>query len=74
MHKPHKINMGPVSLLLVALLIFIGIMLLLFIIKSIFYFLPAIVIAFVVLLITGNPVMGGIAFLAMAVVTFILKR
>lgn len=66
--------MGPVSLLLVALLIFIGIMLLLFIIKSIFYFLPAIVIAFVVLLITGNPVMGGIAFLAMAVVTFILKR
>lgn len=74
MHKPNKINMGPVSLLLVALLIFIGIMLLLFIIKSIFYFLPAIVIAFVVLLITGNPVMGGIAFLAMAVVTFILKR
>jgi len=66
--------MGPVSILLIALLLFIGIMLLLFIIKSIFYFLPAIVIAFAVLLITGSPLMGGIAFLAMAVVTFILRR
>jgi len=61
-------------IILAAIMIFIGIIILALIIKSLFYFLPAIVIALGVLLITGSIFYAGVAFLVIAVLMVILRR
>jgi len=55
-------------------MIFIGIIILALIIKSLFHFLPAIVIALGILLITGSIFYAGVAFLVIAVLMVILRR
>ena len=61
-------------IILAAFMILTGIIILALIIKSLFYFLPAIVIALGVLLITGSIFYAGVAFLVIAVLMVILRR
>jgi len=55
------------------MLLFIGFVIIVFIAKVLFFFLPAAVIAFVVWLLTKSGYWAGIAFLVVAVLS-ILKR
>lgn len=63
----------PWELILLLMLLFIGFIIIVFIAKVLFFFLPAGVIAFVVWLLTGKESWAGIAFLVIAVLS-ILKR
>jgi hypothetical protein len=68
------IEMGLVALLVFAVLVVIGILIIVFIIGSLITFLPATIIAIIVLLLTGSWFYAGIAFLLIAVIMIIFKR
>jgi len=64
-----------VELILLALvLLFVGFLVLIFIIKSLLYFLPSIVIAIVVFLITSSFLWAGVGFLLITVLMVIVKH
>jgi hypothetical protein len=68
------IEMGLLGLLVFAVLVVIGLMIIIFVIGSLIMFLPATVIAIVVLLLTGSWFYAGIAFLIIAVLMIIFRK
>jgi hypothetical protein len=68
------IEFGLLALLVFAILVVIGILVIVFIIGSLLMFLPATIIAIVVLLLTGSWYYAGIAFLIVAFLMIIFRR
>lgn len=67
------LNLGPLGWLVLLALLVIGIIIILAIVKVLFFILPAAIIAFVVWCVSGSEVLAGIAFIAVAVLS-LLKR
>jgi hypothetical protein len=68
------IELGLLALLVFAVLVVIGILIIIFVIGSLIMFLPATIIAIVVLLLTGSWYFAGIAFLIIAVLMIIFRK
>jgi hypothetical protein len=68
------IEMGLLGLLVFAVLVVIGLLIIIFVVGSLIMFLPATVIAVVVLLLTGSWFYAGIAFLVIAVLMIIFRK
>lgn len=68
------IELGLVGLLVFAVLVVIGILIIVFVVGALISFLPATIVAIVVLLLTGSWLYAGIAFLVIAVLMIIFRR
>ena len=68
------IELGLLGLLVFAVLVIIGILILVFVVGALISFLPATLIAIVVLLLTGSWIYAGIAFLIVAVLMIIFRK
>ncbi len=68
------LEIGILALLAFVALVIIGIVVIVIIIGSLIMFLPATVIAIVVLFLTGSWFWAGVAFLAIALFMIIFKR
>ena len=68
------IEMGLLGILVFAVLVVIGLLIIVFVIGSLITFLPATIIAIVVLLLTGSWFYAGIAFLIIAVFMIIFRK
>lgn len=67
-------SLGPIGWLALLILLLLGLIIIIVIVKILFFILPAAIVALVVWLITsGNEVLAGIAFIAVALLS-ILKR
>jgi hypothetical protein len=66
--------LGVLSVIALIVLILIGLAIIVLVIGSIILFLPAIIIAFVVWLLTGELFLAGVAFLITAVLMVIFRR
>ena len=67
-------SFGPIGWLVLLALLILGIMIIIVIAKVFLFIIPAAIVAFVVWLVTGrNEVLAGIAFIAIAILSF-LKR
>jgi hypothetical protein len=68
------IEMGLLGLLVFAVLVVIGLLIIVFVIGSLIAFLPATIIAIVVLLLTGSWFYAGIAFLIIAALMILFRK
>jgi hypothetical protein len=68
------IELGLLGLLVFAVLVVIGLLIIIFVIGSLIMFLPATIIAIVVLLLTGSWFYAGMAFLVIAVLMIIFRK
>jgi hypothetical protein len=68
------IEMGLLGILVFAVLVVIGLLIIIFIIGSLITFLPATIVAILVLLLTGSWFNAGIAFLIVAVLMIIFRK
>jgi len=67
------LNLGPFGWLVLLALLAIGIIIIVAIVKTLLFILPAAIIAFVVWYVSGSEVLAGIAFIAIAILS-LLKR
>jgi hypothetical protein len=68
------VEMGLLGLLVFAVLVVIGLLIIVFVIGSLIAFLPATIIAIVVLLLTGSWFYAGIAFLVIAALMILFRK
>jgi hypothetical protein len=73
---PPSLDIGSyslVELLIFAALVIVGIMVLIFLIKLVFWLIPAAIVAFIVWFLTSSLWLAGIAFLIIAALSIIRK-
>lgn len=68
------IELGLFALFIFAILAVVGILIIIFVIGSLIMFLPATIVAIVILLLTGSWFWAGIGFLAIAVLMVLFRR
>jgi hypothetical protein len=68
------IELGLLALFIFAILVVVGILIIVFVIGSMIMFLPATIIAIIVLLLTGSWFLAGMAFLVVAVLMVIFRK
>ena len=68
------IEMGLLGILFFAVLVVVGLLIIVFVIGSLIAFLPATIIAVVVLLLTGSWFDAGIAFLIIAALMILFRK
>lgn len=68
------IELGLLALFIFTILVVVGILIIIFVIGSMIMFLPATIIAIIVLLLTGSWFLAGIAFLVVAVLMVLFRK